>query len=106
METGTTVISSVQISDEKFQEVVEYFNDHYGMNATLDMFKETITDSHLRLEIVENGYTDTCQRDLIVDKIVQKYIGMSWPLYGDSDEYKSEFENKAKEVGLLKAGSY
>lgn len=92
----------LQISDDKFQEVADYFNRNFDALFTKEQIKNADLPSQLLLEIDEGGYQDTCQYELIIDHLAEKYIGLKWPCYGDSDKEREQFRITAKEKGILK----
>ncbi len=105
-ELGAMTKYIVPIPDNKFDEAWKYFCDMYDMTISFDKFKDAITDTHLRLEILEDGYTDTCQRELIVDTIARKYVSKAWPMNGDTSEYKKDFFEKAKAAGVMEFNTF
>ena len=48
-------------------------------------------DPEILEEVTEGATTDTWVRDLIIDSVAFKVCERSWPINGDSDEYKQKF---------------
>lgn len=45
-----------------------------------------------------NNIFDTVEREDLADQIAKNLTGMSWPMNGDSEEYKKEFYNKLYKI--------
>lgn len=58
----------------------------------LDLSKEQI-DKLLILCPKWDGITDTLGKQEVVDTIANHFIGMNFPIYGDTEEYKNHFYN-------------
>lgn len=91
----------IEITEERFQEVADCLNEFYNCKITANMIKDTIHDKHLLLEIAENTYHDTCEREEILSLIFENLINMRWPLHGHSESYKQEFYKKAISKNLI-----
>ena len=88
-----------EITDEKWQEVAECI----GFGFTAEQIKKSNLPSYFLLEIVEGSYTDTDQREQIMDHVCLHYIGLCVPCYGDEKEYQDEFYRRME---LFKKGEY
>jgi len=83
---------NLTITEAMFQEVTDkigHFTKQQIMDSDLPV--------NLLFEIADGGWDDTCQIEQIMDHLAQKYIGMSWPLYGDPDSVQEEFKKRLKE---------
>ena len=88
---------NLTITEEMFQKVADC-DDLQGM-FTKEQIMESDLPDDLLLEIASGGWDDTCQRELIMDHLSLKYIGMSWPCYMDSKKIKDKFSKKVKQFG-------
>ena len=78
------------IKQKRWQEVA----DTLEMGFTAEQIKNSNLPNDLLIEIYEDTYSDTDQRDQINNHMTLKYIGMRCPCYGDSDNYKKSFDKK------------
>ncbi len=84
---------TLTINEEMFQEVadsIEHFTKEQIMEADLP--------SDILFEIAEGAATDTYVRERISELLAQKYLGMSWPCYGDSAEVQNAFRIKVEQL--------
>ena len=81
---------TTEISNEKWQEVAE----STGFGFTGKQIKGSTLPSYILLEIIDGSYTDTDILDQILNQVTTKHIGLNCPTYGDSTEYKQEFDKK------------
>ena len=90
------------ITDERYNEIIDYFKGYYSVILTKDMIDNLMEhDSEMREEFFHNSYTDTCQREYIIDYFAVKVVGKHWPLNGDGQEYFNSFIKEAIEKGLI-----
>lgn len=87
---------------KKFQKVADYLNDAFGCSLIGEQIEASNLPSNLLMEIKTDGYTDTCQRELLIEHISIQIVGMRWPCFGDSQEVKDKFDKLAKEKGLIR----
>lgn len=77
--------------------IKQEMNDWYGFVLT-----DQQVDDFLN-EYPQAVYFDTLERETFADYIAEKVTGMSFPMNGDSQEYKREFyakfEENAKQMG-------
>ena len=82
--------------EEKFTNVRDMLSDYHGLsNIKCQILKDICSnDLNLALEVHNNGVRDTCVREMFCDAVM-KFIGCArWPCYGDTPEYKQQFEKK------------
>jgi len=92
------------MSRDVCQEVVDVLTN-YGIVASKDFIQVLLDDSPMLYgEVVECGANDTECSSKLANAISRKLIGKSWPMYGNTQEYKDEFYKAfaiaAKEHGL------
>lgn len=76
-------------------DVADRFNEYSGKNISPDLLKKCLGhDEDIVQELVDNTWTDTCIRERIMEMISEKTIGLTWPMFGDSQEYKDNFYSK------------
>jgi len=83
----------ISISYEAFEEVasrIGKFSVNQIISSDLPM--------NLLFEIASGGWTDTCQTELIMDHLAIKYVGMTFPCFGDPDELQKEFISRLKKL--------
>ena len=87
---------------KRMQEVVDAINDKGDINLSIKQFMSCDIPEDLKLEIIEDTYDDTDQFDQILYCVSQKFTEMNWPLYGDTDIIKKNWETKMYKSGLFK----
>ena len=97
------MIMDFVITEERYQEVIDYMANWYGVNVTKEMIDQLVSKNHeILIEIVDGGYSDTCQREYILESFSKMITGKMWPMNKDSQDYKDEFYKVAKEKGFIK----
>ena len=83
-------VLSVNIND-----VLIVINDWVDVRITKEMVKEVLDeDEGLFSEIARFGIYDTVSREMAADALAQKFTGMDWPINGDSQATKDEFDKR------------
>ena len=68
-----------------------YYDDRITMDMTMNL---VLKDEGVLANIFMWGYDETETRSTSVNVLTKKFINMWWPLGGDSDSYKKEFQIK------------
>lgn len=73
-------------------DVRDMLSDYYGIaNISDSVIKAVLVDPVIAFDVYMGGTRDTAVRDMIGDALM-KYIGLGhWPMYGSSQEYKTQF---------------
>jgi hypothetical protein len=86
---------------ERCEEWADTINEYYGLDAGAEEVMEIIMteknpseEFSLNWELINNSFTDTSPREEMADRIARSRTGMAMPRYGDSEDYKIEFEKK------------
>ena len=91
METST-------VSDARLQEVVDCLNGCYETTITVQQIKDVAFPSVLLDEMSNGTFTDTGPRESILENVSVHYVGLRFPMYGDSQETKDEFYCRARGI--------
>ena len=79
---------------DRCEEWASILNSYYDINTTADeILSHVFKNKEFADEIEQQSYTDTCARESMLNAISSERIGMAYPTYGDSEEYKQEFKN-------------
>lgn len=81
---------------EKRNELIEFYEEYFGIELSIPLLIKNLDamDNRTLLEIIEDGYTDTCVRSDIFNFHSEMLIDMPWPINGDTEELKEIFKNK------------
>lgn len=94
-----TILKS-QISmaeDSQLKSAYDVLGNYYGITVPRDFLIEVMYgDLDLAMEIMTGGVSDTCQREILIDRITKKLINKPWPIYGDGDKAYEEFIKELK----------
>ncbi len=93
--------NKITITKNRYQEVIDHINDVGGTKFTVEHIVDADLPFSLQAEISNNTYTDTCQREQIMDHISNCYLSMSWPCFGSSDSEKKEWDRRAKVIEVI-----
>jgi len=75
--------------------VLEMMRECCGDDVTMKMVTDIVLkDTGVLANIYMWGHTETETLSLCSDVLSKKLIDMRWPTYGDTDEYKKEFDIK------------
>lgn len=76
-------------------QVLEMLQGSYDDKITMKMVTDLVLKSEGVIAMIYMwGHDETETRSQCVDVLAKKFTGMSWPLYGDTDDYKKEFHAK------------
>lgn len=95
----------VIIEQEDIEGIKTVACDYYGVILNDFQVRNLLDNDGLKAEIFEFGVFDTCVREFIADAIVEFVLEdvpceiheWHWPTYGDSEEYKENFDKLFKE---------
>lgn len=83
---------------DRCSEWANNLNELYSVNTDDEEIADQVWKyDDLMLELKENSFTDTCAREKMMNAICQERIGMDPPMYGDTDQYKKDFETAMSE---------
>ncbi len=89
-------------TEKTFSAAIVVLHDHYGMEVPLDLLKEIAQgDLDLAQEIYTHGVGDTCQREILSYRVLQKMNMPPWPINGDGEAKAVEFMDKLKAAAPL-----
>lgn len=79
--------------DIAIRNAANVLNDYFCIELPESIIKEVLTeDPELYQECITDGISDTCQREILIARILPKIgIDMQWPTYGDTKEYADIF---------------
>lgn len=81
------------MTDKERQDIRDIVHDHMNVDLTEAQLLELCSDPRVVAEVLEWGTFDTQTGEKITAVLTEKILGAgrSWPLYGDTKEYKDAF---------------
>lgn len=79
-------------TDEQLKPALDVLCDYYGISIPRDVLIELL-QGHLDLamETFTHGISDTCQREILIGRLLNKIGAPWWPCYGDGKEVYANF---------------
>lgn len=80
------------VTDEMVATSVKVLVSYYGVYVPPAFMKGILEeDEKLALEAQTGGISDTCQREILIDSVLNRLGLRSWPTYGEGDLVFSAF---------------
>lgn len=90
-------------TEKEMSEGLRVLSDYYALKVPVDFLKQLcVEDLDLAFEIYSEGISDTCQRTILVNRVL-RHIGVgSWPTYGETagTDVFEKFTDKLKEQAV------
>ena len=97
--------------EKELPKIQNHISEWFTIIVPLEDLKaalEPLVESHedFRNEIADQSWGDTFVREIIIDAIIERFVGEEfyWPCNGDSQEYKDSFYKNL--AGVIKARSW
>lgn len=91
-------------TDSDYEKIRLHINDWFGLLIPLKDLKKAMEKEEQgdpdfwKDEFKHKSYTDTMVREMIASAITEHFIGLEWPINGDTDEVKEKFYTKLAKV--------
>ena len=70
----------------------DVLSDYYGITVPQDTIIASLQDDlMLAMEVFTGGIRDTCQREILIDKVLKQIGSKPWPCYGEGKEAFNTF---------------
>ena len=83
---------------KNIHEKIGVIADWYGVHIPADKMELICVE----LDLIARTHFDTMDREDVINFVTQDVVGMRWPRFGDSEDYKDEFARKFKEKAQSK----
>lgn len=80
-----------QIPEKLTNEINKLLLKKLSVKATSEYIESLLEGSSIKTMLLENGVSDTYEREMFFDLLSEKLIGQNWPTYSDSDEVSNKF---------------
>lgn len=91
----------LRLSDETMKSVIDVVSDAIAINLTVVQATELLRgDKYLAAQVYLGAARDTDVVEQIINTITKKVLGAGqrWPMYGDSPEFKQDFDERFKQA--------
>lgn len=97
-EEKVSIVVQLEITDGDVKSLINYMNDGPGVVITKEHVQKVFNAAKvIPARITEDGRVDDTTQDMFREEFCRTVLGMEnvrWPLYGDTEDYKTEFYNQ------------